>query len=205
MKRSLGMNDLSSALNKSKGIRTGIYEMLHRQGYPSATKNILLVAYMDIAFEHNESIAVLIGKHLYGSAFALMRPLFDTLYRALWVNGCATEAQIEEIAENDRFKFPGVTEMVEAIDGWYASEGFFSAIKTEVWEALCSYTHSGLLQVSRRFVGHTVKPSYKDGELLEVINATTAAIILLARMFFVSMNCKKEADEAERMMFEFGS
>ena len=26
------MNDLSSTLDKSKGIRTGIYEMLHRQG-----------------------------------------------------------------------------------------------------------------------------------------------------------------------------
>ena len=199
------MNDLSSAHDKSKGIRTRIYEMLHRQGYPSATKNILLLAYMDIAFEHNESIAVLIEKHLYGSAFALMRPLFDTLYRALWVNGCATEAQIEEIAENDSFKFPGVTEMVEAIDRRYASERFFSDIKTESWEAMCSYTHSGLLQVSRRFVGQSVRPAYKDVEVLEVVNSTTAAIILLARMFFVSMNCKKEAEEAERMMFEFGS
>jgi len=70
---------------------------------------------------------------------------------------------------------------------------------------MCSYAHSGSLQIARRFTNGDVKPSYKDTEILEVLNATNTAVLLLTRMFFVSMGCQREADETEKMMLEYAA
>ena len=93
--------------------------------------------------------------------------------------------------------------MVKAIDKNYATGDFFKGIKTNAWKTLCSYTHSGFLQITRRFTGYQVKPNYKEGEITEVVKSTTSAIILLARMFFVSMGCQKEAGEANHLMLTY--
>ena len=68
---------------------------------------------------------------------------------------------------------------------------------------MCSYTHSGLLQITRRFTGDEVKPNYQDGEILEVLNATNIAVILVSRMFFMSVGRQAEADEVEKIMAEY--
>ena len=67
---------------------------------------------------------------------------------------------------------------------------------------MCSYAHSGLLQITRRFTGDEVKPNYGDGEILEVLNAMNIAVILVTRMFFMSVGRQHEADEVEKMMTE---
>ena len=68
---------------------------------------------------------------------------------------------------------------------------------------MCSYTHSGLLQITRRFTGDEVKPNYRDAEILEVLNATNIAVILVSRMFFMSVGHQREADDVEKMMAEY--
>jgi hypothetical protein len=65
---------------------------------------------------------------------------------------------------------------------------------------MCSYAHSGALQIARRFTNGEVKPSYSDGEILEVLNVTNTAVILLTIAFFKSMGCQQEADEIEKMV-----
>ncbi len=186
-------------------LRTKIYEFLCRHAYASETKNILLTAYVDIALEHHEAISLLIKSKLYGSAFALARSLFDAMFRALWINSCATQDQIEQVASRDDGKFPTVGEMVAMIDQRYSTDNFFTSIKSASWAAMCSYTHPGLLQITRRFTGNDVKPNYGDAEILEVLNSTNAAIILLSRMFFVSVGYQHEAAEVEKMMAEYGN
>jgi hypothetical protein len=163
------------------------------------------MAYVDIVLEHHEAIYLLIKCKLYGSAFALMRSLFETTFRALWINKCATQDKIEEVASRDNAKFPCVAQMVASIDHSYSTDSFFRSIKTASWVAMCSYTHSGLLQITRRFSGNEVKPNYGDAEILEVLNATSVAIILLSRMFFVSLGCPHEAVEVEKMMAEYAN
>jgi hypothetical protein len=65
---------------------------------------------------------------------------------------------------------------------------------------MCSYAHSGALQIGRRFTNGEVKASYSDGEILEVLNVTNTAVILLAIAFFKSMGCQREADEIQRIV-----
>jgi hypothetical protein len=183
-------------------LRRRIFELLCRHEYSSETKTVLLTAYMDIALEHHKSISLLVKSQLYGSAFALVRSLFDALFRALWINACATQDQIEQVANRDDYKFPKLDDLVACIDKNYSTDNFFTSIKDASWSAMCSYTHSGLLQITRRFTGDYVKSNYGATELAEVLNATNAAIILLSRMFFMSAGHKEEASEVEKMIVQ---
>lgn len=196
------MTDLNGILRKGEVVRNHLLQMLHRKGYASEDISNLLAAYTDIALEHHESIYLLINRKLYGSAFALVRPLYDTFYRAHWVCGCATKEEVHEICNNDSFQFPKMNDMVQSIDEKYASDTFFSSIKNSSWSAMCSYTHTGLLQISRRFKGNTIKPNYSEGEILEVLNSTSVVIIFITRLFFIATNQIPEVKETEKLILE---
>ena len=198
-------SEIESIVKRGLLLRTKIYEFMCGHAYPSETKTNLLIAYVAIALEHHEAIHLLVKSELHGSAFALTRSFFEAMFRALWINSCATQDQNEQVANRDDAKFPTVGEMVAMIDQRYSTDNFFTSIKRASWAAMCSYTHSGLLQITRRFTGNDVKANYGDAEILEVLNATNAAIILLSRMFFVSMGCQHEAAEVEKMMAEYGN
>jgi len=90
-----------------------------------------------------------------------------------------------------------MSQMLAEIDQTYATGTFFQTFKGSNWEAMCSYAHSGARQIARRFTNGEVKPSYSDGEILEVLNVTNTAVILLTIAFFKSMGCQREADEIQ--------
>ena len=198
------MSQIEDFSNRGAEIRSRLRELLQRHYYPPDTKTAFLTGYVDIALEHHEAILLLIKSNLLGSAFALVRPLFDTMFRALWINKAADQSQIEE-ASRDKDIFPAMSQMLVEIDQSYSIDNFFQSFKGAKWRAMCSYAHSGSLQIARRFTNGDVKPSYKDTEILEVLNATNTAVLLLTRMFFVSMGCQREADETEKMMLEYAA
>jgi hypothetical protein len=190
--------------NRGAVIRSKLRELLPCDEYPSNTKNSFLFAYVDIALEHHEAISLLIKSKLFGSAFALVRPLIETMLRALWINAVATEIEIEK-ASRDKLNFPSMSQMVKEIDKSYSTDTFFQSFKGSGWKAMCSYAHSGAHQIARRFTNGEVKPSYSEGEILEVLNATSTAVVLLTRMFLVSMGCQREADKTVEIMVEYAA
>lgn len=58
-------------------------------------------ACFDVALEHQKSIVLLIANHLVGSAFSLVRVLFETYIRGLWLERCASETEIEKYKKID--------------------------------------------------------------------------------------------------------
>ena len=46
---------------------------------------------LDVALEHQKAIILLIANEYYGSAFSLIRVLFEAYVRSLWLNYCATD------------------------------------------------------------------------------------------------------------------
>lgn len=121
------MCPVEQELAKNKRVREQVENVRERQGYRANLKNDLLIAYFDIILEHHEAIGVLIEKNLVGSGFALVRPTTETFYRALWVNACATQAQLTQMREDDKFEFP--KDMMEKIDAAYLTQGFFQGVK----------------------------------------------------------------------------
>jgi hypothetical protein len=61
---------------------------------------------------------------LYGSALALVRPVFEARLRAHWVVGCAKDAEVDQLAEDPDFDIMiGVDS--NRIDAAFQADGFF--------------------------------------------------------------------------------
>jgi hypothetical protein len=194
--------EIISIIEKGKHIKRTIAGMVTKYEYPQGDKNSLLIAYHSILAEHHGAIHLLIENQLYGSAFALVRAFYEPLYRAHWVNACATEKQIEEIIKGKDIP-PDMKTMVEEIDLKYGTGSFWQVVKKNSWTAMNDYTHSGMRQIARRFVRDEVEPNYDVVEIKEVLDGTNVALLLMALFFF---NVYKKPDEikaVEKMILEY--
>jgi hypothetical protein len=138
-----------------------------------------------------------------GSALALVRCIVEGVYRGLWINFCATDAQIQDFERHDRLPV-NMTQMALAIDAKYHAEGFFEDFRARSWAALCSYTHTGMLQLGRRFTGATAKPAYTDEEVFEVTTTATTCILLLAGKFLAVQKYDGDCREVEALIGTYG-
>lgn len=197
-------------------VRTRLLDLLLRHGYLGNTKNLLLMGYAALALEHHKAIWLLIDAKLYGSAYALVRPVYDVMLRGYWINKCASPEKIEAAFCDEDFRFPRSDKLLADIKREYlapvqpgASDvepeqaDLFIQQLQDIWDAACSYTHSGSLQLSRRFTDDQVKPKYTDDDIVQVLRLATAALFLLLNMFFVSMEKSEEAREVRTMLQQY--
>jgi hypothetical protein len=197
------MEKVEQELLRNKKIRDKVDELRMGLGFDVHDKKIyLLTGYFNIVIEHHAAIDLLIKEGLFVSAFALVRPLAETVYRAAWVNACATPQQLEQLVTDDDFGFPN--DMTERADAAYATDGFFKKIKKSSWKSMCSYAHSGLLQVQRQHGAEDVSigSNYSEAEILEVLKGTTAFLVILTIIFFRSTNHWNQASEIKILAFD---
>jgi hypothetical protein len=95
-------------------------------------------------------------------------------------------------------------DMAKAIDEAYRAYGFFEDLRKRGWAALCSYTHSGMLQLGRRFREHKVQPNYDDREIYEATTTVTTCILLLAGKFLAYQNHAAECTAVEALVGIYG-
>jgi hypothetical protein len=194
--------EILSIIDKGRELKVQIGKLVTKHDYPKGNKNLVLLGYYSIMVEHHSAIHLLIQNELNGSAFALVRALYEPLYRAHWVNACATDDQIDKIIKGKDI-FPKMNEMVEQIDNAYRTGDFWQMIKTNSWSAMNDYTHSGMRQLSRRFIENEVAPNYDLGELIEVLNGTNMALLLMALFSFNVYNKTEEVKVVRQMIMEY--
>jgi len=137
----------------------------------------IVASCFDIAIEHQKAIILLIAKKLYGSAFALIRLLFEAYIRGLWLNYCAYDKEITKFKKGKLDKeFGQLIKDIEKIDGY--DVGILLKAKQTGWKVMNSFTHSGFNQVVRRNTDSTIEPNYPVEEIEEAINFTNAIGLL---------------------------
>lgn len=154
--------------------------------------SIIAAGMIHQAIEHHEAIVLLIRTKKVGSAFALVRLVLEILVRGAWFTCCATPEQIRKFRDQDKID-PAFGEMCDAIDESQKIE-YFHNQKANAWKMANSYTHTGILQLGRRWTGNTLAPSYKDEEIIEVLRTTTIWILLLVQPYLA----KNKQDEASK-------
>jgi uncharacterized protein DUF6988 len=174
---------------------------LHR--YPDDTKTVIVMGFLSIMIEHHKAMLLLIRNGRVGSAFALARSIVDGMYRGMWINACASAEQIESFDADDKFPV-NMTDMAKAIDEAYRAGDYFVNLKDRGWAALCSYSHSGMLQLGRRFTGSKVIPNYRDEEVYEVTTTVTTCILLLAATFLEYQNRADESALVKALIDSYG-
>ena len=137
----------------------------------------IVASCLDIALEHQKAIILLIANKLYGSAFALIRLLFEAYVRGLWLNYCANDKEIDKFKKGklDK-KFGTLIEDIEKNNGY--NSGTLSKAKKAGWKVMNSFTHSGFSQIIRRNTESTIEPNYEIEEIEEAINFTNAIGLL---------------------------
>jgi hypothetical protein len=129
---------------------------------------LLAVSCYDVVLEHHIGIVTLTRSGINASAFALVRPLFETFIRGVWLRHCATDEEIE-LYVNDKLdhQFWQLLKAVESIEGF--EDGVLSGLKKNAWRAMNSYTHGGIQQAGRRTSGSYIEPNFPAEEVAEVI------------------------------------
>jgi hypothetical protein len=196
-------------------VRTRLRELLARHKYSADTKTVLVIGYVDTALEHHKAIWLLKDAKLHGSAFAFVRLVYDAMLRALWINKCACAEQIEQASRDKLHWQMGQVsdEIKQAYFGHSAQEDAkFAATLDEcferlkaIWSASCSYTHSGALQLARRFSFDEVKPNYSEGEIVEALNLATMALLLFLPPLLLSMDYVLEAKDALAVLVQYNA
>lgn len=209
------VNLLDNIIARDAEVRTRLRELLERRQFSNDIKTTLVVAYVDTALEHHEAIGLLAKSQLYGSAFAFVRLVWDAMLRALWINKVADPEQIEQ-ASRDELKWRmdqvhidvkqsyfGYTQKDDVTLAEQADE-CFERVK-EVWKAGCSYTHSGALQLARRFTFDEMKPNYTEHEIVEALRLATMAHLFLLPALLLSMGYIPEADGALAVLVQYSA
>src|ERR1700740_991768 len=148
--------------------------VVSKNQFPADDRNVLLIAYWALMFDYHKGILSLLQSEFSGAAFALVRPMVEAVVRShVAIKGSAEDLQR---IQKDEYtvKFKQIGAKIDADFGLdHLMENFLNDVTRS---ALHSYTHSGLLQLGRRFDGNDIKPNYSDEETIEVVRVTTSAI-----------------------------
>jgi hypothetical protein len=169
------MNLLSNYTEMLRFVEKELDEMLITSDKPNIKAAATLLT---VTIDHAQGIRILLEKGAYPSAAALMRVVFETYIRAMWISECANEKQVEIFINKDKVvstegKSIYFKDLVKAVEASYGLPAYLSEIQTHVWSGLNSLTHSGNIQLARNFDGKTIRHCYDDELVNEVIDFST--------------------------------
>ena len=157
---------------------------------PADERSMLAIGCFDVAIEHQAAIALLHSSELYGSAFALLRVLAESLVRGLWLLHCATDEQLQKFKRGKIDQTFGEL-IVELETNWGTPNGVLSGFKATAWSALNGFTHTGFHQVSRRHTPGRVEANYAEYALAKALGVA-GALGLIAGGQIIGMSDHQE-------------
>jgi hypothetical protein len=156
-------------LKRSEGVVDWLHahlDGLQVPDLPTSKRMKLAAACWHIAIDHQMAITRLIELTLHGSALALMRPTIEAYVRGLWLLNSTTDDEVD-LAGRDAFPSGFFNKLIAELEQpgrlW---PGALSHLKGDMWKRLCSYTHTGYMQISARLTSEGLGYAYEDGELL---------------------------------------
>lgn len=168
---------LSDALQGSRELAGRINAAAQGVQFPASDRARLSAALLDQVHEHHESIQLLLEKKLVGSAFALVRIIFETTVRGIWLFRCASDPEVEQFkADKLKKKFGELIAAVENVVG--AQGSALSQMKSKFWAGMCSYAHGGSLQAVRRISATHIGPQYSEEEQVGTLSFSDFCVLL---------------------------
>ena len=145
---------------------------------PGGIRARFSVSCFDIVHEHYRSIVLLVANCLYGSAFALVRSIYETFVRGVWIWECATEEQIQKIMKKDKID-PSLKCLISDIEKKGKNWGqALNGIREKHWSSFNSFTHTGFQQIARRNTQKHIESNYDEHEIEYIIGFVDALALL---------------------------
>lgn len=155
---------------------------------PSDERTMLAVGCLDMTLEFQAAIASLYSSGLHGAMLALLRALTESMVRGLWLLHCATDAELLRFKEKGIKKEFGV--LVQEVESkLQVSAPTLTNFKNFAYKALNDFTHTGFVQVSRRYGQDSVGANYPEKELKQA---------LMIAMCFGAISASQLADLSDK-------
>jgi hypothetical protein len=177
------------------------YLVVARGQCPTGDRSTLLLAYWSLIFDLHRGVLCLLSNKLFGSAFALVRPIVEAVVRAHIVIVGSEDDLLKLRNDEYRTNFGMVG---KEIDAAFGTDNFFENFLNGAKNALHSFTHAGILQLGRRFSGTDLTPSYSDGEIIEVVRVATSGAFLVTNLVTKHFSFEDEWRKCTELYVEWG-
>ena len=154
----------------------------------------------EVASCHAKGVCTLLEEHLYASAAALERILFESFIRASWFLHCASDEAVNIFLTKDKIQHT-FGELLTEVEGKLNWPGALSKIKSDIWKAMNSFTHGGYMQVVRHYDGSSIMPTYTPEEIDEMVKFS-AMIAFLTYSQIIGMSNNREKDKTLEDLYD---
>ncbi len=147
---------------------------------PADEKSLIAIGCFDITIEHHAAICVLIKAGIYASLFALLRSIFESCARGLFVNYSATDKEINLFKKDSlKIEFKELVSRIEqSID---ANRSVLSQLHKSSWKIFNSFTHTGFQHITRRHKhGITGSVNYPEQEIIQALKSSGSLALISA-------------------------
>jgi hypothetical protein len=135
---------------------------------PPSTRTKLVSSMLFVSLNHCDAIQLLAHKRNFASANALLRPLFETTFRAMWLHRCATDTQVEKCIINDKWKSPWV--LIQEVESRLSMTPLLSRMWEDMRPFMHSFTHGGIQNAARQVSpNNTITPNLRDEEVRQLM------------------------------------
>ena len=178
-----------SYVEDSKAITIWLQKKLDGIKIASDERTRTVAGCFNTVLEHQVAISILLENRLYGSAFALARSMFEGYVRGIWLNKCATDAEVTRFLKGRLDPtFQQLIKDIEKEDGY--TVGVISNAKKAGWTTLNGFTHTGSVQVTRRNSEDFIESNYPESDIEAVAGFVNATALLAG----VEVACLSKTD-----------
>ena len=148
-------------------------------------------ALFSIALDHHVALILLLQNNMKSSAFALLRSIFDAVWRGAWAAHVADSRELHSfsIGHYD----PPPDRAIERLEKTQSLPPVLSKIKKQGWKTMSAYVHSGALQVQRWVGEGIIESQHSDEEVFELLGIADR-LAFTACVFFSALT-EVERDE----------
>lgn len=171
--------NLAQTIQRAEGLIQWLDHQVDGIQFKADKRTAFSAPCFDVAVEHHKAIVLLIANNISGPALSLVRLLFESYIRGLWLFHCASDAEIDRFSDDEWVAtFAEMLSAVEKTEGF--KSGILSEAKSRSWKAMNSYTHTGMQQVGQRRLDNSVQANYSEDTLIAAVDFSCAIGCLVA-------------------------
>ena len=134
---------------------------------------------LDLAIEHGAGICILATHEHYGPMFALIRVIYESVVRGLWLVYCPEDFVKFESGEMSSRHQTGFKDLIRKIEARINKPGSaLMQLAEKHYRFLSDLTHTGYQHISRRHSPDYMGANYPENEIRVVISLTGCFILI---------------------------
>lgn len=161
-----------------------------------------------LSLVHATGAVALIGIELLPSAYALMRPQYESLVRGIWLLYGASDTWVEKLGEPLTMETakranegPMLAEMLKSLEASSTAPqsivGQLREYRDATWKALNSYAHGGLHPLARTATGYPAQLTY------DVVRNSNAIVALTTQLLSILTGNLGQMEPVRRLRVDF--